>query len=108
MNEILLSEVRQFIRDQPDDREVHLYEGKPEDKTGCVLAQFMKSKGMEFVYCGFGMVQVKSGRSKVIINDLTDNSGSIINLFRSEFADTPPPCKLNVLTTYGALKAQLV
>ena len=95
-----LKEVVEFIREQPDDKQVNMLEGYNDSFcVGCLLVQFGREKGIEFsdaLVDGSFMVYNPSIERVAKIEGL-DYQNTVFDLFGSK----------TIGNTYGELKEQL-
>lgn len=95
-----LKEVVEFIREQPDDKQVNMLEGYNDSFcVGCLLVQFGREKGIEFadvLVDGSFMVYNPSIEVVARVKGL-DYKNTVFDLFGSK----------TIGNTYGELKEQL-
>lgn len=98
MKHFTLSQLRKFILAQRNDRPLDLWEGMPDNRTGCVLSHFAKSKGIKFTFATFNKIEygltIVAKFEKSGLHDLVAGRGIV-----------PIACKVK---TYGDLKKFLV
>lgn len=95
MKKITLQELRDFVVGQPDDAPVELYDGTGNNGPGCVLVQYARSKGIDFVGCGFNNIKLKN---------LTDiETDFVLDLFVSMSV-----AEEEAIKTFGELKEKLI
>lgn len=113
MKTFLFSQIRDFILSQPDERPVHLFEGRrggPNDfRVGCILLHFVESLGLKPIYCGIrsGSIEYDSFELKDDLGFSEDEFQDIFCLFENgldTFARINSP---HAETTYGFLKSKL-